>query len=111
MKQHGTLFTKGKVLAYLNKEKVDAQLPYDYQNSFTIISTIAHSGGKHKPFFIATGKINRCEQQFDGMKSDESENILTHSESGNTTDGVMELYLKTLHKDFNKEEKKNAAYY
>lgn len=99
------VYKRGKVLAYLNKEEVDAQLPDDYKNTFTVISTIAASGGKHKPFFIATGKTRRCEQQFDGMEADESEYILTHSESGKTTDEVMELYLKTLHTDFAKGKK------
>ena len=100
------VYKNGKVLAHLGKEEVDAQLPDDYKNAFTIISTISAEGGKKKPFFIATGKTNLCHKQFDGMKSEENEDyIITHSKSGKTTDEVMEEYLKTLNYDFAKGNK------
>ena len=71
---------KRKVLAECRTEEVAAQLPNDYRQSFTAISTISADGSKFPPVFLAKGKTNQCHKQFDGMKSTPS-SYFTHQEA------------------------------
>lgn len=91
-------FMRGQVLAFKNKEEVDAKLPVDYRSSFTVIATITADGGRLPPVFLAKGSTIVCEQQFKEMTSDDNEYYLDHAPAGNTTEEVMIRYLKLVNK-------------
>ena len=85
------------MLAITGKEEVDAQLPDDYRKSFSVLATIGADGKKYPPVFIAKGKTNASEKQFDGMTSEPERYVLSHSEGGNTDEFVMISYLRKVH--------------
>ena len=92
------VFVRGEVLAVKGKEEVDAQLPDDYRKSFTAIATISADGSKLPPLFLAKGSSNKCEKQFDGMKSSPDDYFIFHSQGGNTDNEAMLFYLRLVNK-------------
>ena len=84
---------RNEVLAEQGTEEVNAQLPVDPKNNFTVLATISLSGDKLPPVLLATGKTTVCRQQFDGMETQHEYEVL-HSPGGFTNENVMIEYLK-----------------
>ena len=85
---------QGEVLAETATENVDAVLTDDHRKSFTAIGTIAASGDKFPPIFLARGKTDRCHAQFKNMTAKHSDYFIFHAVNGVTDDRVMEFYLQ-----------------
>ena len=85
---------RGEVLAHTATPNVDAVLTEDHRKSFTAIGTIAASGDRFPPIFLARGTTDRCHAQFQDMTSEHSDYQIFHSASGATDDTVMEFYLE-----------------